>query len=85
MDAVFYLLEALWLFRGKSLEVVREIAFEIGMLGQYGLDEAIQRRRMSSGLLSGKGFFGSGATVHHISQACRGSSRGWKKQKRFKK
>ena len=38
MDAVFYLLDAMRLFRGKSLEEVREIAFEIGMLGQYGLD-----------------------------------------------
>ena len=38
MDAVFYLLDATRLFRGKSLEEVREIAFEIGMLGQYGLD-----------------------------------------------
>jgi tetratricopeptide (TPR) repeat protein len=38
MDAVFYLLDAMRLFRGKSLEEVREIAFEIGMQGQYGLD-----------------------------------------------
>jgi hypothetical protein len=26
------------LFRGKSLEEIREIAFEIGILGKYGLD-----------------------------------------------
>lgn len=26
------------LLRGKSLEMIQEIAFEIGMLGQYGLD-----------------------------------------------
>jgi hypothetical protein len=38
MDAVFYLLDALRLFKGKSMEEIREIAFEIGMLGQYGLD-----------------------------------------------
>ncbi|MDD2755343.1 MAG: tetratricopeptide repeat protein [Methanothrix sp.] len=38
VDAVFYLLGALRLFRGKSLDEVREIAFEIGMLGQNGLD-----------------------------------------------
>lgn len=38
LDAVFYLLDALRLFRGKSLEEIREISFEIGMLGQYGLD-----------------------------------------------
>lgn len=36
-------LDALRLFRGKSLEEVREIAFEIGMLGQHGRDE-IDRR-----------------------------------------
>ena len=38
MDAVFYLLDALRLFRGKSLEEIREISFEIGMLGRHGLD-----------------------------------------------
>jgi hypothetical protein len=38
MDAVFYLLDSMRLFSGKSLEEVREIAFEIGMLGQHGLD-----------------------------------------------
>ena len=38
MDAVFYLLDAMQLFSGKSLDEVREVAFEIGMLGQYGLD-----------------------------------------------
>jgi len=38
MDAVFYLLDALRLFRGKSLQEIQEITFEIGMLGKYGLD-----------------------------------------------
>ena len=38
MDAVFYLLDAMRQFSGKSLEEVREIAFEIEMLGQHGLD-----------------------------------------------
>jgi len=38
MNAVFYLLDAMQLFRGKSLEEIREIAFEIGMLGRQGLD-----------------------------------------------
>ena len=38
MDAVFYLLAAMRLFRGKSLQEVQEITFEIGMLGQCGLD-----------------------------------------------
>ena len=38
MDAVFYLLDAMRLFRGKSLPEIQEITFEIGMLGKYGLD-----------------------------------------------
>lgn len=38
LDAVFYLLDALGLFRGKSLQEIREITFEIGILGKYGLD-----------------------------------------------
>jgi tetratricopeptide (TPR) repeat protein len=38
MDAVFYLLDAMRLFRGRPLEEIREISFEIGMLGQHGLD-----------------------------------------------
>jgi tetratricopeptide (TPR) repeat protein len=38
MDAVFYLLDAMRLFSGKSLDSVREIAFEIGLQGHYGLD-----------------------------------------------
>ena len=37
MDAVFFLLDAM-LFRGKSLEDIRDISFEIGMLGRHGLD-----------------------------------------------
>ena len=38
MDAVFYLLDAMRLFRGKSLQEIQEITFEIGILGKYGLD-----------------------------------------------
>jgi len=57
MDAVFYLLDALRLFRGKSLEEIREISFEIGMLGQYGLDindpkETHVLRRCRGGVIS---------------------------------
>jgi hypothetical protein len=36
MDAVFYLLDAMRLFRGKSLQEIQEITFEIGMLEMYG-------------------------------------------------
>lgn len=38
LDAVFYLLDAMKLFRGRSMDQVREITFEIGMLGRQGLD-----------------------------------------------
>ena len=38
MDAVFYLLDAMRLFRGRSLQEIQEITFEIGILGKYGLD-----------------------------------------------
>ncbi len=38
MDAVFYLLDALRIFKGKSLEEIKDISFEIGMLGRHGLD-----------------------------------------------
>ena len=36
MDAVFYLLDAMRLFRGRSLQEIQEITFEIGMLGKCG-------------------------------------------------
>jgi hypothetical protein len=38
MDAVFYLLDAMRLFQGKSLQEIQEITIEIGMLGKYELD-----------------------------------------------
>jgi len=38
MDAVFYLLDAMWLLSGKSLVEIREIAFEISIPGKYGQD-----------------------------------------------
>jgi len=38
MDAVFYLLDAMRLFRGRSLQEIQEITFEICMRGKYGLD-----------------------------------------------
>jgi hypothetical protein len=38
VDAVFYLLDALRLFRGKSLQEIQDIIFEIGMLSKYELD-----------------------------------------------
>jgi hypothetical protein len=38
LDAVSYLLDAMRLFRGMSLQEIQEVTFEIGMLGKYGLD-----------------------------------------------
>ena len=38
MDVVFYLLDAVRLFRGMSLQEIQEITFEIVMLGKDGLD-----------------------------------------------
>lgn len=37
-DAMFYCLSALESFKGKTLEQVRQVAFEIGMVGRQGLD-----------------------------------------------
>ena len=51
MDAVFYLLDAMRLFRGKSLREIRKITSKIGMLGKCGLDINNPMRAPSSGAL----------------------------------
>jgi hypothetical protein len=61
MDAVFYLLDAMRLFSGKSLEEVREIAFEIGMLGQHGLDINDPQGYARPASSAGEGLLGAGA------------------------
>ncbi len=38
LDAMFYCLSALEFFKGKTLEQVRQVTFEIGMKGREGLD-----------------------------------------------
>jgi tetratricopeptide (TPR) repeat protein len=38
MDVVFYILSALEIFKGKSTQKVKDISFEIGMLGRQGLE-----------------------------------------------
>lgn len=65
MNTVFYLLDAMRLLSGKSLEEIRENTFKIGMLEQYGQDEAPLEMHARP----------AGATVHHVHQACRGSRR----------
>jgi hypothetical protein len=66
MDAVFYLLDALRLFRGMSLEEIREIAFEIGMLRQFELDINDTKESHVLRALPGEGLLGTGAHLHHV-------------------
>jgi len=75
MDAVFYLLDAMRLFSGKSLDEVREITFEIGLQGQYGLDINDPRRRMSCGRCRGRPA-PPWSCCASCTPAARGSSRG---------
>jgi len=63
MDAVFYLLDALRLFLSKSTEEIREIAFEIGLLGQYGLDINDPGSLMSCVWSAGENLLCSGASA----------------------
>jgi hypothetical protein len=66
MDAVFYLLDALRLFRGKSLQEIREITFEIGMLGRYGLDINDPLVQPRPAIAAGEALLRAGAGVHHV-------------------
>ena len=66
MDAVFYLLDALRLFRGKSPEEIREISFDIGMLGRHGLDINDPQETHVLRVLPGMGVLGAGAGLHHV-------------------
>jgi len=63
MDAVFYLLDAMRLFAGKTLDEVREIAFEIGLQGpghQRPQGDACAE------VAAGEDLLRSGAAVHHV-------------------
>lgn len=55
MDGVLLSGWAWRLFRRRALEEVREIAFEIGMLGKHAQDINDPRRATSCGLLAGEG------------------------------
>jgi hypothetical protein len=66
MDAVFYQLDALRLFRGMSLQEIQEITFEIGMLGKYGLDINDSQESHVLRALQREGLLGAGAAVHHV-------------------
>ena len=66
MDAVFYLLDAMRLFRGKSLQEIQEITFEIGMLGKYGLDINDPQETPRPAGAAGEGLLGAAAHLHHV-------------------
>ena len=66
MDAVFYLLDAMRLFAGKTLDEVREVAFEIGLQGQYGLDINDPQGDPCPAVASGEDLLRPGAAVHHV-------------------
>lgn len=54
MDAVFYCLAALKLFDSRKPAEVREITFEIGMLGMKGFDTTDPNRKYTLSSLSGE-------------------------------
>ncbi|OPY49301.1 MAG: hypothetical protein A4E48_02310 [Methanosaeta sp. PtaU1.Bin060] len=56
MDGGLLFVWARRLFRGKSLEEVRKIAFEIGMLGQHGRDESEPKETHVLRALPGRAF-----------------------------
>jgi hypothetical protein len=56
MDAVFYLLDAMRLFSGKSLNEVREVAFEIGLKGSTAWTSTPPKETHVVGLLPGRNF-----------------------------
>jgi len=65
MDAVFYLLDAMRLFSGKSLEEVREISFEIACWASTGWISTTPGDACPAGA-AGDGFLSSEAGVHHV-------------------
>jgi hypothetical protein len=54
MDVVFYILSALQIFKGKSTQKVKEISFEIGMLGRQGLEINDPTRKFTLRTLPGE-------------------------------
>lgn len=54
MDAVFYMLHALEMFRDKSIQEIQNISFEIAMLGRQGLDINNPEKKYTLGLLPGE-------------------------------
>lgn len=54
MDAVFYMLHALEMFRDKSKQEIQNISFEIAILGRQGLDIKDPKKKYTLGLLPGE-------------------------------
>ncbi len=52
-DAMFYCLSALQLFKGKTAEQVKQIAFEIGVKGEQGLDINDPNKKYTLNSMSG--------------------------------
>ena len=57
-------MDAMRLFREKSLQEIQEIAFEIGMLGQYGLDINHPKEGPGPAGAAGEDLFGAAAHLH---------------------
>jgi tetratricopeptide (TPR) repeat protein len=66
MDAVFYMLDAMRLFSGKSLEEIQEISFEIGMLGAARAGHQRPPGDACPAGVAGEDILGAGAGVHHV-------------------
>jgi hypothetical protein len=71
----FYLLDAMRLFRGKSLQEIKKIAFVIGMLGKYGLDINNSQESHVLRALPGEGSFRRCSSSASYIRASKGSSR----------
>ena len=65
-DAVFYLLDAMQMVRGRLLQEIQEITFEVGMLGKYGLDIDDPPENACSAGAAGKGLLSAAAHLHHV-------------------
>jgi hypothetical protein len=54
MDVVFYIVSALEIFKGKSIQQVKDISFEIGLLGRQGLEINDPTKKFSLRTLPGE-------------------------------
>lgn len=64
-------------FAGSRCRRSRRSLSRSACWGSMGWRSTTSRRHMPCGLLAGAGLLGAAAYLHHVSQACRGSGRGW--------